>query len=194
MDESVDGTPRQRTWDDAVDGFRHVAKVRVASSNLVIRSVGKARSRCPQGFLAGPFASTARQKPGCRQPDMKPTWSTERVRAVAVGLRLGVCVCGTGVDEQPEVELGPDAIAVAANDACPTWWFVVVADENPIAGLRVEAGILGARPVADPGLHHQIGTDAVGVVPEVVGGGVHEQNCIRQRRRAKAGLWNGPRK
>ena len=41
VDESVDGTPRQRTWDYAVDGFRHVAKVRVASSNLVIRSQTK---------------------------------------------------------------------------------------------------------------------------------------------------------
>jgi len=73
----------------------------------------------------------------------------------------------TGVDGDAEVELRPDAIAVAANDARPTWRFVVVADENPVAGLGVEAGILGPRPVADPGLHHQIGTDAVGVVPEV---------------------------
>jgi hypothetical protein len=38
VDESVDGTPRLRTWDYAVDAFRHIAKVRVASSNLVIRS------------------------------------------------------------------------------------------------------------------------------------------------------------
>jgi hypothetical protein len=28
VDESMDGTPRQRTWDYSVDGFRHVAKVR----------------------------------------------------------------------------------------------------------------------------------------------------------------------
>jgi hypothetical protein len=38
VDESVDGTPHLRTWDYAVDAFRHIAKVRVASSNLVIRS------------------------------------------------------------------------------------------------------------------------------------------------------------
>jgi hypothetical protein len=113
---------------------------------------------------------------------------------VPVGSGLCLSVCDTGLDEEAEVELRPHAIAVAANDARPTWRFVVVADENPIAGLGVEAGILGPRPVADPGLHDQIGTDAVGVVPEVVGGGVHEQNCIRQRRRAKAGLSNGPRK
>ena len=104
-----------------------------------------------------------------------------------------MCVCDSGVDEEAEVESGPHAIAVAANDARPTWRFVVVADENPVAGLGVEAGILGPRPMADPGLHDQIRTDAVGVVPEVVGG-VHEQNCIRQRRRANTGLSNGPRK
>src|SRR5258706_7614432 len=28
VDESVDGTPRQRTWDYPVDGFRHLAQVR----------------------------------------------------------------------------------------------------------------------------------------------------------------------
>lgn len=103
-------------------------------------------------------------------------------------------VCDTGVDKEAEVEFGPHAIAIAAHDARPAWRFVVVADENRIAGLGVKARVLGPRAVADPGLHDQIGTDAVGVVPEVVGGGVHELNCIRQRRRAKAGLSNGPRK
>lgn len=101
-------------------------------------------------------------------------------------------LCGAGVDEEPEVELGPYAIAVAANDACPAWRFLVVADEKPIVRLGVEAGILGPRTVADPGLYDQIRADTVGVVPEVVGRGIHRRNCIRQRRRAKAGLSRGP--
>jgi hypothetical protein len=56
VDESMDGTPRQRTWDYSVDGFRHVAKVRVASSNLVIRSQERPGQIPFLGNLTRPFA------------------------------------------------------------------------------------------------------------------------------------------
>ncbi len=41
--QSVDGCPAQRTRPDAVDDLKHLAKVRVADSNPVFRSIESGR-------------------------------------------------------------------------------------------------------------------------------------------------------
>lgn len=64
-----------------------------------------------------------------------------------------------------------DSIAVAANHARSKRGFVVVAHQDVVAGLRVKRRIAGAGAVRDPALHDEIGSDAGGVVPEVVGTG-----------------------
>ena len=64
--------------------------------------------------------------------------------------------------------MDPNAILVAADDASLERGFFVVADEDNVAGLRVERRVIAPWSVADPGLHDEVGSDGGGVVPEVV--------------------------
>lgn len=46
-----------------------------------------------------------------------------------------------GVSEQPKFELSPHPVTVSTGDACSARRFFVIADNDPVAGLRVEASI-----------------------------------------------------
>ena len=79
-----------------------------------------------------------------------------------------VRLSGDGADGGVEADLDPDAVVVAADDACLERGFFVVADEHDVARLGVEGRVVAAWAVADPGLHDEVGSDGRGVVPEVV--------------------------
>lgn len=89
---------------------------------------------------------------------------------------------GDGADGGVEVDLDPNAILVAADDASLERGFFVVADEHDVAGLWVERRVIAPRSVADPGLYDEVGSDGGGVVPEVVLAVAHVHHRTGRRR------------
>jgi hypothetical protein len=55
-----------------------------------------------------------------------------------------------------QVELHPHAIAFSTHHARANWRLFVVSDQEPIAGLRVECGVVGSWAVADPRFDDEI--------------------------------------
>ena len=80
---------------------------------------------------------------------------------------------GAGTGDEAEFELHPHVVGVATRDTRPAWRFLVVSDEHPVSGFRIERPVRRTGTVADPGLDDQISTDARCVVPQVVQGRVH---------------------
>jgi hypothetical protein len=89
-----------------------------------------------------------------------------------------------GVSQQAKFELGPHSVTLSTSDPCSARRFFVITDNDPVAGLGVEASITCTGSVADPRLDNQVGTNAVGVVPQVVLERAHD-TMLRQPRRAR---------
>lgn len=96
-------------------------------------------------------------------------------RSPRTRLRVG---SGDRVLGDGDIELGPHAVAVPADDPTAYGRFLIVADGQPIAGLRVEGGVGGPRAVRDPALDNEVRPDSRRVVSPVVSlrSRVHQRN------------------
>ena len=90
----------------------------------------------------------------------------------------GVVCCalsGYGLDRTGEVQLHPHSVRFPAYHSCPAR-SLVVADHQPVAGLRIETAITGAGTLRHPALDNHVRADLVRIVGQVKGGNsVHVQ-------------------
>lgn len=88
-------------------------------------------------------------------------------------------------------DLQRHSISVTGDDAGGQGLLLVIADEHPVSGLRIERQVIGTRAVRDPAGHREVTVDGGGVVPEVVGG-AHGLDATTYVDRVQAGLSIGP--
>lgn len=83
---------------------------------------------------------------------------------------------GVGRDET-QFELDPELVGIATGDPSSNRWFLIVADDDPVARLSVEGCVGRTGAVADRRLDHEVGSNRLGVVPQVVAIALQVAQC-----------------